>query len=95
MSELPVLFLYFLRVLILLNMEYGILKSLNKARINDISLNTTEIIFGRSPKSTVILTDIRCSGLHCSVSAQSPNEFLVKDHSSNGTFINGLPVNSK
>lgn len=73
-------------------MDFGLLKSLNQAKINDIPLSSPEIILGRNPKSTVILSDIRCSGLHCSISIQSPSEFLIKDHSSNGTFLNGVLV---
>jgi pSer/pThr/pTyr-binding forkhead associated (FHA) protein len=75
-------------------MQIGLLKSINPSTFKDLILTPNEIIFGRSPKSTVILEDIRCSGFHCSLTPiqSSSWEFLIKDQSSNGTYLNGQLV---
>ena len=47
-------------------MELGILKSLN-TNYGDIPLTEEKIVFGRNPKSTILLVDKRCSGYHCTI----------------------------
>ena len=72
-------------------MEIGILRSVNQSKYPNIRLTESRIVFGRSPKSDVVLSDIRCSGVHCEVIPEG-SSFIVHDHSSNGTYVNGRLV---
>jgi predicted component of type VI protein secretion system len=75
-------------------MQIALLKSLNSSTFQDFFLTPGELMIGRSPKSGIVLQDIRCSGFHCSITPQQTTswQFLIKDLSSNGTFVNGLLV---
>ena len=75
----------------------GRLISINPSKAQSIDLmnNTSPIIIGRIPTSTIRLEDNRCSSNHCKISIeQVGNEwnFIVEDLSTNGTFLNGLKV---
>ena len=72
-------------------MELGILKSLNTSKYKDFLITTEKIAMGRYPNSTIVLSDIRCSGLHCTITPIEKNdwEFIIEDSSSNGTFLIG------
>jgi adenylate cyclase len=74
--------------------EIGTLQSLNQPKYKDIPITPEKITIGRSPKCTIVLSDIRCSGVHCEITPVSKNdwEFIVQDYSSNGTYINGVLV---
>lgn len=73
-------------------MEIGTLQSLNPSKSNSFPISTTRITLGRSPTCTIVLSDLRCSGLHCGISIKENSEFIIEDFSSNGTFLNGSLV---
>jgi pSer/pThr/pTyr-binding forkhead associated (FHA) protein len=58
----------------------------------DILLDRAVILVGRHPRCEARLDSLRVSRLHCSLSWQR-NELTVHDlRSTNGTRINGLPI---
>jgi predicted component of type VI protein secretion system len=71
-------------------MEIGLLQSLNKKKYQDIRLTDQKLTFGRKPSCEITLNDIRCSGIHCSVTPiyKDDWEFIIEDLSSNGTYLN-------
>jgi pSer/pThr/pTyr-binding forkhead associated (FHA) protein len=54
------------------------------------------VVIGRDPKTSHIVMDDACtrvSRTHCSICANSANgTYIVRDQSSNGTFINGVRI---
>lgn len=54
------------------------------------------VVIGRDPKTSHIVMDENCeriSRTHCSICANSANgTYIVRDQSSNGTFINGSRI---
>lgn len=78
-------------------MDIGILKSANESIYPNVVLKEGKLIFGRNPKCDVLLKDIRCSGIHCEITCEYDDEyfFIIKDLSSNGTYLNGKIVRYK
>ena len=51
-----------------------------------------KVIVGKNPqRSNLVIADQHVSNIHCSIRyVQATNHYIVKDHSSNGTFVNGV-----
>lgn len=51
-----------------------------------------KVIVGKSPsKANLVINDEHVSNIHCSIRYHAAtNTYLVKDHSSNGTYVNGV-----
>ena len=53
-----------------------------------------KIVIGRDKGTDVILDHPQVSRKHCSVERKSDGSYLIKDLSTNGTFVNGKKINS-
>lgn len=86
--------------------------SQNRSTSLDYSLrpNTPEITIGRLPTCTILVSNIRCSGVHCKIAIAKDNEsengkeneneegtykYRLTDSSSNGTYVNQNIVREK
>lgn len=51
-----------------------------------------KVIVGKNPqKANLVIVDQHVSNIHCSIRyVAGKNSYLIKDHSSNGTFVNGV-----
>ena len=51
-----------------------------------------KVIVGKNPqKSNLVIADPHVSNIHCSIRyIAATNRYIIKDHSSNGTFVNGV-----
>jgi transcriptional regulator with GAF, ATPase, and Fis domain len=59
-------------------------------------LRGVEVTIGRDPTSVVCLGEEAVSRKHCAIEEQNEGTFRVVDfNSSNGTFVNGIPVRNK
>ena len=51
-----------------------------------------KVIVGKSPQNaTLVIHDPHVSNIHCSIRYRAEtNSYIIKDHSTNGTFVNGI-----
>ena len=58
-------------------------------------LQGTETTIGRDPASALCLSEESVSRKHCAIQADGDNYRVVDFESSNGTFVNGIPIRNK
>ena len=61
-------------------------------RLSDVLLDSGPISFGRNQQCTFATEDPRCSGRHLTIARSAEGVATLQDHSSNGTFLNGVRV---
>lgn len=64
---------------------------------NDVKSATVSrsIVIGRSPECGIVIHDPQISGQHCSISYEQSTLYIEDLGSTNGTLVNGLPLNGR
>ncbi|MFT5092715.1 MAG: pSer/pThr/pTyr-binding forkhead associated (FHA) protein [Planctomycetaceae bacterium] len=70
----------------------GVLTPIAGHTSEKLAINESEVVIGRDPKSNIVLSDHGVSRRHARI-YQTDTDFVVEDlGSSNGTYVDGVPI---